>query len=64
MGKLFPIVQEKYEKTEHSKVKRFLDISQEVEIHTIPKTQDMGKVHFHSTGKVLEKTNNSNLWVS
>ena len=50
-GKCFPIVREKYEKTEHSKVECFLHISREAEIHTIPKTQNMGKVNFHSTEK-------------
>ena len=37
-GKWFPIVREKYEKTEYSKVKCFLHISGESEIHTIPNT--------------------------
>ena len=39
-------------------------ISREAEIHTIPKIQNMGKVDFHSTGKVWENTNISNLSVS
>ena len=39
-------------------------ISREVEIHTIPKIQNMGKVDFHSTVKVWENTNISNLCVS
>ena len=62
MGKV--IVRETYEKTEHSKVKCFLHISREPEIYTIPKTQNMGKVDFHSLGKVWENTNFLNLWVS
>ena len=40
-----------YEKTVHSKVKCFLHILRKAEIHTIPKTQNMGKVGFHSMGK-------------
>ena len=40
-GKSFLIRPEKYEKTEHSKVKSFLFISREAEIHAIPKTQNM-----------------------
>ena len=52
MGKV--IVRETYEKTEHSKVKCFLHISREPEIYTIPKTQNMGKVDFHSAAKAWE----------
>ena len=55
---------EKYEKTEHSKIKCFLHISQEAEIHTTPKTRNMGKVDFHSTKKVWENTNIPKLRVS
>ena len=44
----------KYRKAEHSKVKTFLHISREAEIHTVPKT--MGKVNSHCTGKVWENT--------
>ena len=36
----------------------------EAEIHTSPKTQNMGNVDFHSTGKVWKKTNIPKLWVS
>ena len=55
MGKvIFNIVQESYEKTEHSKVKCFLHILREAEIHTISKTKNMGIVNLLSTGKLWE----------
>ena len=94
MGKVISVLREKYEKTEHSTVKCFLHIWREAEIHTISKTQNMGrvistrekygktqtfqiygflkyfglsrnpynsqnmgKVDFHSTGKMWENTN-------
>ena len=58
MGKvIFNIVQESYEKTEHSKVKCFLHILREAEIHTISKTQNMGIVNLLSMGKLWENTN-------
>ena len=47
----------KYEKTKHSKVKCFLHILGEAEIHTVPKTQNMGIVNLLSTGKLWENTN-------
>ena len=50
-------VREKYEKTKHSKVKCFLHILGEAEIHTVPKTQNMGIVNLLSTGKLWENTN-------
>ena len=50
-------VREKYEKTKHSKVKYFLHILGEAEIHTVPKTQNMGIVNLLSTGKLWENTN-------
>ena len=45
-------VRGKYEKTKHSKVKCFLHILGEAEIHTVPKTQNMGIVNLLSTGKL------------
>ena len=45
-------VQGKYEKAEHSKVKGFLHILGEAEIHTVPKTQNMDIVNLLSTGKL------------
>ena len=61
------IGQEKYEKTEHSKVKCFLFIPQETEVHTIPKTQSMGIVNFlhvpHSSiSRVIETHTNPKTW--
>ena len=50
-------VREKYEKTKHSKVKCFLHILGEAEIHTVPKTQNMGIVNLLSTGKLWENKN-------
>ena len=46
------MVQESYEKTEYSKVKCFLNILWEAEIHTIPKIQNMAIVNLRSTGKL------------
>ena len=46
----------KYEKTKHSKVKCFLHILGEAEIHTVPKTQNIGIVKILSTGKLWENT--------
>ena len=40
----------------------FLNISDEAEIHAVPKTLE--KLDFYSTGKAWENTKNSNLWVS
>ena len=45
-------VQGKYEKTKHSKAKCFLHILGEAEIHTVPKTQNMGIENLLSTGKL------------
>ena len=50
-------VRGKYEKTKHSKVKCFLHILGEAEIHTVSKTQNMGIVNLLSTGKLWEITN-------
>ena len=61
MRKVISDSTEKYEKTEHSKVKCFLHISREAEIHTTPKTRNMGKLDFHSTKKVWENTNIPNI---
>ena len=47
----------KYEKTKHSKVKCFLHILGEAEIHTVPKTQNMGIVNLLSTGKLWGRGN-------
>ena len=47
----------KNEKTKHSKVKCFLHILQDAEIHTVPKTQNMGIVNLLSTGKLWENKN-------
>ena len=47
-------VQEKYKKTKHFKVKCFLHILGEAEIHTAHKTQNMGIVNLLSTGKLSE----------
>ena len=55
---------EKYDKTEHFKVKCFLHILREAEIHKIPKTQNMEIVNLLSTGKLQENTNIPNVWVS
>ena len=50
---------------EHSKVKfSYIYISQEAEIHTIPKTQNMGIVNLLSKGKLWENTNIPKVWVS
>ena len=56
MGKV-KTVRGKYEKTKHSKVKCFLHILGEAEIHTVPKTQKMGIVSLLSTGKLWKNTN-------
>ena len=56
-GKGFSIVREKYEKTEHSKVKCFLHISREAENHTIPQTQNIAIVNLLSKGKLWESIN-------
>ena len=45
-------VRGKYEKTKHSKAKCFLHILGEAEIHTVPKTQNMGIENLLSTGKL------------
>ena len=50
MGKVKK-VQGKYQKTKHSKVKCFLHILGEAEIHTVHKTQNMGIVNLLSTEK-------------
>ena len=55
MGK-WKKVRGKYEKTQHSKVKCFLHILRKAEIHTVPKTQNMGIVNLLSTGKLWENT--------
>ena len=57
-------LREKYEKTNYSRVKCFLHISREAEIHTIPKIQNMGMVNLLSTGKLWENTNILKVWVS
>ena len=57
-------VREKYEKTKHSKVKCFLHILREAEIHTISKTQNIGIVNLLTTGKLWENTNIPKVWVS
>ena len=57
-------VREKYEKTKHSKVKCFLHILREAEIHTISKTQNIGIVNLLTTGKLWENTNIPEVWVS
>ena len=45
-----------YEKTKHSNVKYFLHILGEAEIHTVPKTQNMGIVKLlKSTAKIMGK---------
>ena len=62
--KWFSIVQESYEKIAHSKVKCFLHISQEAEIHTIPKTRNMGIKNLLSTGKLWKNTNIPKVWIS
>ena len=56
MGKVQK-VREKYEKTKYAKVKCFLHNLGEAEIHTVPKTQNMGMVNLLSTGKLWENTN-------
>ena len=56
MGKVKK-VRRKYEKTKHSKVKCFLHIMEEAEIHTVSKTQNMGIVNLLSTGKLWENAN-------
>ena len=56
MGKVQK-VREKYKKTKYSKVKCFLHILGEAEIHTVTKTQNMGIVNLLSTGKLWENTN-------
>ena len=62
MGKV--ILREKYEKTEHSKVKCFLHISREAENHRIPQTQNIAIVNLLSTGKLWENINIPKVWVS
>ena len=57
-------VREKYEKTKHSKVKCFLHILREAEIHTISKTQNIGIVNLLTTGKLWENANIPKIWVS
>ena len=57
-------VRGKYEKTKHSKVKCFLHILGEAEIHTVPKTQNMGIVNLLSTGKLWESANTPKFSVS
>ena len=57
-------VRGKYEKTKYSKVKCFLHILVEVEIHTIPKTPNMGIVNLLSTRKLWENTNIPKVLVS
>ena len=47
---------ENFLRKQHSKVKCFLHISREAEIHTNPKTQNMGIVNLLSTGKLWENT--------
>ena len=47
---------EKSLRKQHSKVKCFLHILRETEIHTNPKTQNMGIVNLLSTGKLWENT--------
>ena len=54
----------KYDETKHSKVKCFLHILGEAEIHTVPKTQNMGIVNLLSTGKLWENTNIRKVLVS
>ena len=54
MGKVIFDRRKKYEETEHSKVKCFYFISREAEIHTIPKTQNIGTVSLLSTRKLWE----------
>ena len=45
-----------YEKTKHSNAKCFLHILGEAEIHTVPKTQNMGIVKLlKSTAKIMGK---------
>ena len=39
-------------------------ILQEVEIHKIPKTQNMGILNLLNTGKLWENTNIPKIWVS
>ena len=56
MGKMKK-VWEKYEKRKHSKVKCFLHILGKAEIHTVPKSENMGIVNSLSTGKLWENTN-------
>ena len=56
MGKVKK-VWEKYDKTKHPKVKCFLHILGEAEIHTTPKIQNMRIVKLPSTGKLWGKTN-------
>ena len=57
-------VRGKYEKTKLSKAKCFLHILGEAEIHTVPKTQNMGIVNLLSTGKLWENTNIPKVLVS
>ena len=63
MGKVRK-VREKYEKTKHFKVKCFLHILREAEIHTISKTQNIGIVNVLTTGKLWENTNIPKIWFS
>ena len=63
MGKVKK-VRRKYEKTKHSKVKCFLHIMEEAEIHTVSKTQNMGIVNLLSTGKLWENANIPKISVS
>ena len=57
-------VRGKYKKTKHSKVKCFLHILRKAEIHTVPKTQNMGIVNLLSTEKLWENTNIQKILVS
>ena len=57
-------VRGKYKKTKHSKVKCFLHILRKAEIHTVPKTLNMGIVNLLSTGKLWENTNIQKILVS
>ena len=50
-------VRRKYEKTKHSTVKCFLHIMGIAETHTVSKTQNIGIVNLHSTGKLWESVN-------
>ena len=61
-GKWISIVREKCGKTQTFQIYGFLKY---FGLSRNPyNSQNMGKVDFHSTGKVWENTNISNLWVS